>query len=372
MTPKADLSTVVNFTDPFGRTSSALDEREHYRLRCLALSKIASALKQDASVKRQRVIELEEALNIRHRVPDDFKVALYQRRLKVLRRLLEAAEAKLARVEAEQDPIERRIASAKEICDRVREKLPRELRDQIYEYLGSWDKAIEVDLVKRTQKDPLSSPVVYESKYFGESCSQKSRDTPWYLDTKVVSDDFATEMLETLYRKTTFTILNPRVLDRFLNENRWKGFDNLVPKDMVRKINLILPLHDTQHEEPSRAEMARMLLPLRDLTLARVRLTIDVGIKDQWRGYETMSFPRFIEDLIKDEYEQQEEETRELLQQILPLLHNLSAKGHVVTIKDRFKGWSWVMGKDNVSVYDVVKSAHNPEVLMSGITFHDG
>jgi hypothetical protein len=391
------LATVVNFTDASGRTSCAKNEREHFRLRCLALSKIASAMKEDARPKRARVAELESTIAEKARFMDDANnvsmVALYQRRLSVLRPIAEAAEGKLARVEQELDALfsaTMRNSEVRELCDRTFEKLPAELMDLVCGFIEPYPKVLDVEYIdyKMPMKEPATTQQVLERVYTSDSLNGnfngKDCETPWYLDANIVGPRTPEAILKVFHRETVFGIRYPGRLERFLNENRWKGFEHLVPKEMVRNIRLKTPPglyisepHDVDVTLPPGEYVCdhkpldgllESLSPLQSLTQHGVRITLDVRPNDTiWRW-----LPDHIRSAVANHSSHYgrfgpwemsttgdfEIVTRGLLALLLkhlfPFLQDLFRKGHVITIEDSAEKWSWVMSKDNMSVDDVL------------------
>ncbi|KAI4950001.1 hypothetical protein J4E91_004657 [Alternaria rosae] len=258
MDSKLPLWKVDSFTDSSGRTSCAKDEREHYQLRCLALRNVASTLRKDFQSKHARVAELESfiARKADHMYnPDNAAhVVLYQKRLLVHRPITQAAEARLARVEAELDFVMKHNTEARELCDLISEKLLTELVDIVHSYVEPYPEVLEVDYVQ--QEDPLGDKAntqqvleqVYTSnslngKFEGQDCK-----TPWYLDTNIVSPKFAEEIMKVFHRETVFSMRRVKHLTRFLSQNRWRENEHLIPKELVHNIRIKIPVDQINYE----------------------------------------------------------------------------------------------------------------------------
>ena len=82
---------------------------------------------------------------------------------------------------------------------------------------------------------------VYTSKSLNGEFEGKDCKTPWYLDTNIVSPEFAEEKMKVFHRETVFSIDRIVHLTRFLNQNRWRGYEHLVPKEFVRNIFIKIP-----------------------------------------------------------------------------------------------------------------------------------
>ncbi|KAI4675473.1 uncharacterized protein J4E84_010068 [Alternaria hordeiaustralica] len=253
------LWKVDSFTDSSGRTSCAKDEREHFRLRCLALKKVVSTLRQDYQSKQAKVVELEDFITRKLGYTDNpdnaAHAALYQKRLLVHQSTAQATKERLARVEAELDFVLEHNSEARVFCELISEKLPTELVDIVYAFVEPYPKELEVDYDVE-HKEPLGDESsnqevverVYTSKSLNGEFEGKDCKTPWYLDTNIVSPEFAEEKMKTFHRETVFSIDRLVHLTRFLNQNPWRGYEHLVPKEFVRNIHLKIPL-DMCHEE---------------------------------------------------------------------------------------------------------------------------
>ncbi|KAI4909321.1 hypothetical protein J4E90_008018 [Alternaria incomplexa] len=348
------LWKVDSFTDSSGRTSCAKDGREHFRLRCLALRNVVSTLRQDYQSKQAKEVELEDFIARKLEYTDNpdnaAHAALYQKRLLVHQSTAQATKERLARVEAELDFVLEHNSEARVFCELISEKLPTELVDIVYAYVEPYPKELEVDY-DVDHKEPLGDEFnnqevverVYTSKSLNGEFNGKDCKTPWYLDTNIVSPEFAEEKLKAFHRETVFSIGRLVHLTRFFNQNRWREYEHLVPKEFVRNIHLKIPL-DMCHMEwigPEGSESAEESQAYLDA----LSDSVDGGSESE--EYDSVlgeSPAKSLWGLVAGDV---------LLKELAPL-HTLTQKGVRITIDIRpsMRTWSYLLPKHIMEAWE--------------------
>jgi hypothetical protein len=110
------------------------------------------------------------------------------------------------------------MSSCQEICEGMQKKLPRELRDKIYECI------IGTDI---TQQVRARSPPSLQGARDSHAC-----------DVKYTGSTFKTELVETWYRLVCFQVHSRDDIERFIRRDMW-GL-GLHPRQHIQKVTFIL------------------------------------------------------------------------------------------------------------------------------------
>ncbi|KAH6865734.1 hypothetical protein BKA58DRAFT_461720 [Alternaria rosae] len=179
-----------------------------------------------------------------------------------------------------------RNTEARELCDLISEKLPMELVDIVYAYVEPYPQVLEVNHVQ--QEDPLGD----------KANTQQVLER--YLDTNIVSLKFAEGKMKVFHRETVFSICRVKHLTRFLSQNRWREYEHLIPKELVRNIHIKIPVNQINLESaegvaeyPGQPIMQIVTgdvilnepIPLQTLIQKGIRITLDIRSNCKGRSF---------------------------------------------------------------------------------------
>jgi hypothetical protein len=155
-------------------------------------------------------------------------------RAAALQRELEALEQVLTDSSSEEQEACQTLAKAEcnQLCNRIITHLPRELRDMVYQHLGTRSEERISREHFRSTMDPKSRMYAYDADR-----SKATHYLEHYWDASYVSDDFYRELVETYYRTSTFIFGDDSgLIERFLNTDQMKlGY---APQELVSKIEV--------------------------------------------------------------------------------------------------------------------------------------
>lgn len=249
MDTATSLRNVVGFTDPLGRTSCVTDEREHYRLRCVALLKVSSEAQKESEEKHAA------AMKIRRSMPRVARAAraagarlgsnsteLLSSQSAELISQADAAKKKFRRTENALCMVLPFLDLAlPTLAEAMLQKLPREIRDMIYENILVLDKDLVLYCENYTNNHPHD--VNCFPRFFKDSYNRYDGYIPLWIDADMNDHSFATEVIQTVYRMAKFDVAKPCCLDKFLSNNLWNQFKNpVVPRDFISNIKIEIHL----------------------------------------------------------------------------------------------------------------------------------
>jgi hypothetical protein len=171
-------------------------------------------------------------------------------------------------------------ASCRQLCERMVEVLPRELRDIVYSYLQE-GQAIQVIIPitsrlgdkKRDRKTPLFRAIRVGPNF--------DRDAHYFM-SEYVGHQFQYEILEEWYRGSVFFLNNAKVVKRFCSQDEWGA--GVIPAQYIHNIVLRVG-HNTSF--PGCAENAVIhvkdsVRALRPLFKCRSGLLITIEVSDPY------------------------------------------------------------------------------------------
>lgn len=157
-------------------------------------------------------------------------------RVEALRQELAVLESVLASITPNtRDAIEQ-LAKAEclKLSNRIMSKLPREVRDMVYQYISTRDsESIEREHFRATL-DPLTRLYSYDFERW-----KKQHFPEHYWDPEYVSKPMYDELVENYYRTSTFVFNDDAgVMKRFLTTDEMRL--SLLPRDLVAKVEIKL------------------------------------------------------------------------------------------------------------------------------------
>lgn len=134
---------------------------------------------------------------------------------------------KARRVENEATRMIMRYAelTCKPLCESMHRELPPELRDAVYEQISTWRDPVDVDHYFSHATGQIKSFFFMAQKKWQ---SQQGLFGAFYWDPRFVGDVVARELIGNWYRTSSFLVTHDRLLERFLNGDRWEM--GVVPK----------------------------------------------------------------------------------------------------------------------------------------------
>ncbi|KAF7445480.1 hypothetical protein PtrSN002B_009899 [Pyrenophora tritici-repentis] len=221
------------------------------------------------------------------------------------------------------------------MCDNVLKYLPQELMNMVYSHIDDFEEPILVDYKQR--------PSVFRHarrRFVNRNWSHEVSNMPWFLDTKIVTLDFAIGMLKNLYSNKFFTFERPYIIKHFLDKNLSNHIHGIVRRDHVRHLNIEIPYLDYGTKPSSSAQLDILMGELdclREFKPVKVYITFKLASK---RLYD--------EDIGR--YTNFEKHSPILMTgRLLPVMTELRAKDHVITIKEYDTIWVWTPTTGEIS-----------------------
>ncbi|KAH7339248.1 hypothetical protein BKA66DRAFT_615034 [Pyrenochaeta sp. MPI-SDFR-AT-0127] len=172
---------------------------------------------------------------------------------------------------------ERSAKSCRALCNGMMEKLPRELRDNVYRYLIKETVSIR-ELVEQNTGKSLPGKRLKDVAIDGPCANQH------VFDESALGQEIRDELIEAIYRKAHFRLKVDDSIPQFLNHDLWKsGIDSryLISTIQVEIYDLVMPwgfrLRKTKRERGMRSAM---------LSKADLPDTIHESILDAQEWYE--------------------------------------------------------------------------------------
>jgi hypothetical protein len=293
------------------------------------------------------------------------------------------------RIQVELDRVTEVLAGLRiqEITDDMQTKLPREIRDMIYPYLGDASRKIAVYHSK-----PIASDKKQSLKYPVQLRGPKKHtrvNNSWPVFPKFTCQDTSREVLETIYRYAIFQVHEDCCLEHLLQP------DHIVsPTNFISKLYISIPEadyrpptqismqdeartskgiyqqgpetdgEDLQTMVSRREELIKHLELLHGLRNCKAQITIRIDLH-RWSIFDAISRPSYTQFVYRPSLAAFVSWTRKcetearlqnaifemLVDLLLPVLLRLVGKGPSVTVNDSASEWTRKLyGKQNITV----------------------